>query len=79
MRLGFRGGRLAVVAPDQADRALEALRGTRGGAEAVIIGEQGEDAITAREMAAAIGSIPWEVVCRLGTRIPRRYPGDDDA
>ena len=43
------------------------------GDEVVIIGRQGEDEITAREMAAAIGTIPWEVVCRLGSRIQRRY------
>jgi hypothetical protein len=24
-------------------------------------------------MAAAIGAIPWEVLCRLGSRIERRY------
>ena len=38
-----------------------------------IIGPQGDDEITAREMAAAIGTIPWEVVCRLGSRIERNY------
>src|SRR5439155_478211 len=27
----------------------------------------------AREMAATIGSIPWEIVCRVGTRIERVY------
>ena len=25
--------------------------------------------------AAAIGTIPWEVVCRLGTRVERQYSG----
>ena len=29
--------------------------------------------IDAREMAAAMGTIPWEVVCRIGTRIERSY------
>jgi len=24
-------------------------------------------------MASAIGTIPWEIVCRLGSRIERRY------
>ena len=43
------------------------------GDEVVIIGRQGDEEITARETAAAIGSIPWEVVCRLGARIERRY------
>ena len=43
------------------------------GDEVVIIGRQGNAAITAREVAAEIGTIPWEVVCRLGSRIDRRY------
>lgn len=43
------------------------------GDEVVLIGRQGDDEITAREMAATIGAIPWEVVCRLGSRIERRY------
>lgn len=43
------------------------------GDEVVLIGTQGDDEITAREMAAAIGAIPWEVVCRLGSRIERQY------
>ena len=36
------------------------------GDEVVLIGRQGDEEITAREIAAAIGSIPWEVLCRLG-------------
>ena len=43
------------------------------GDEVVLIGRQGDDEITAREIAAAIGTIPWEVVCRLGSRIERQY------
>jgi alanine racemase len=42
----------------------------------VIIGAQGDGPgarLDAREMAAAIGTIPWEVVARIGTRIERRY------
>ncbi len=46
------------------------------GDEVVLIGRQGDDEITAREMAAAIGAIPWEVVCRLGARIERHYEGN---
>ena len=43
------------------------------GDEVVFIGRQGGARSTAREMAAAIGAIPWEIVCRLGARIERRY------
>jgi alanine racemase len=46
------------------------------GDEVVIIGRQGSESwqqIDAREMAAAIGTIPYEVVCRIGSRIERQY------
>jgi alanine racemase len=48
----------------------------RPGDEVVFLGQQGRESwqrIDAREMAAAIGTIPWEIVCRLGTRIERHY------
>ena len=46
------------------------------GDEVVLLGKQGDESwqrIDAREVAAAIGTIPWEIVCRLGTRIERHY------
>ena len=52
------------------------------GDEVVILGRQGEESwqqIDARDMAASIGMIPWEVVCRLGTRVERAYTGRVDA
>jgi alanine racemase len=43
------------------------------GDEVVIVGEQGEESIDVRETAAAIGTIPYELLCRVGTRIERLY------
>jgi len=43
------------------------------GDEVVIIGSQGAERIDVREMAAQIGTIPWEILCRIGTRIERVY------
>jgi alanine racemase len=46
------------------------------GDEVVLLGKQGDESwqrIDAREVAAAIGTIPWEIVCRLGTRVERQY------
>ena len=43
------------------------------GDEVVIIGSQGADRIDVREMAAAIGTIPYEILCRIGSRIERIY------
>jgi alanine racemase len=46
------------------------------GDEVVILGTQGDQRIDVREMAATIGTIPWEVLCRIGSRIERVYTGD---
>jgi alanine racemase len=43
------------------------------GDEVILVGTQGGECIDAREMAAAIGSIPWEILSRVGTRIERVY------
>ncbi len=43
------------------------------GDEVVIIGRQGEETITADEMANLLGTINYEVVFTNGTRVPRRY------
>lgn len=43
------------------------------GDEVVLLGTQGDASITAWDWAAATGSIPNEVLSRLGTRAPRQY------
>jgi alanine racemase len=43
------------------------------GAEAVAIGSQGEEHITADDIACRCGTIGYEVLCNLGTDIERRY------
>jgi alanine racemase len=45
------------------------------GDEVVLIGRQGDDVITAEEMADWIGTIGYEVVCGVTERVPRRYVG----
>lgn len=43
------------------------------GDEVVLLGRQGEQEITAEEWAGLLGTINYEVVCRFGPRLPRRY------
>ena len=43
------------------------------GDDVVIIGPQDGDRIDVREMAAQIGTIPYEILCRIGSRIERLY------
>ena len=45
------------------------------GDDAVIIGRQGTDEITANEVAAWLGTISYEVLCSIGPRVPRIYQG----
>ena len=41
------------------------------GDEAVLLGSQGEEEIGAWEIAERFGTIPWEVFCWIGDRVPR--------
>jgi alanine racemase len=45
--------------------------------EVVLIGSQGDHAITAEEVARAAGMIPYEVLVGLNERIPREHHGAD--
>jgi alanine racemase len=45
----------------------------KAGDEAVLIGRQGEDEITADELASLIGTINYEVVSQVNKRVPRFY------
>jgi alanine racemase len=69
----IRGRRAPIVGSVCMDMLMADVTGTEvsPGDEVVIIGSQGDESINVREMAAAIGTIPWEIVCRLGSRIER--------
>ncbi len=43
------------------------------GDEAVLLGRQGSEEITAADLARQAGTISWEILCHLGLRLPRRY------
>jgi alanine racemase len=45
------------------------------GTEVVLLGRQGDETITAAEWARKLGTIPYEVCCGIGERVPRRYVG----
>jgi alanine racemase len=71
----IRGRRAPIVGSVCMDMLMADVTGLEvsPGDEVVIVGKQGDDQIDVREMAAAIGTIPWEVVCRVGSRIERVY------
>jgi alanine racemase len=70
-----RGKRVPVVGSVCMDMTTIDVTGldVHTGDEVVIVGQQGDEAIGMREIAAAIGTIPYELLCRVGTRIERRY------
>jgi alanine racemase len=43
------------------------------GEEVVLIGRQGDDILSAEEVASKLGTIPYELICMLSARIPRVY------
>src|SRR5512142_1301262 len=47
--------------------------GVREGDEVVLIGGQSGERITAGDIAAKTGTIPYEVLCGIGSRVPRIY------
>ena len=71
----IRGRRAPIVGSVCMDMLMADVTGmdVSPGDEAVIIGSQGDDRIDVREMAATIGTIPWEILCRIGSRIERVY------
>jgi alanine racemase len=52
---------------------LEPARGD----EVVLIGRQGDEEITAAELADLAGTINYEIVTRVGPRVPREYATDE--
>src|SRR5437588_3055822 len=76
----IRGRRAPIVGSVCMDMLMADVTGLEisPGDEVVIIGSQklpngDEDRIHVREMAAAIGTIPYEILCRIGSRIERVY------
>jgi len=49
------------------------------GDEVVLLGRQGDEEITAESWAATLGTIGYEIVCGISTRVPRRYHGGPGA
>ncbi len=73
---GRRAPIVGAVSMDMLTVDVTGIDGVSTGDEVVLLGSQGPESwqtIDAREMAAWIGTIPYEVLCRLGTRVTRRY------
>jgi alanine racemase len=45
------------------------------GDEVVLLGRQGEEEVSAWELAASAGTVAYEIVSRIGPRVPRDHRG----
>jgi alanine racemase len=66
---------LGRVTMDQTLVDVSTVPGVAAGDEAVLIGRQGREEITATELARACGTVPWEVLTNITYRVPRIYRG----
>ena len=66
---------LGRVTMDQTLVDVSPLKRVRPGDEAVLIGKQGREEITATELAAWCGTVPWEILTGITYRVPRVYRG----
>lgn len=72
---GRRARVAGTVCMDQTMIDVTDVPGVVVGDEVVLIGRQGEEAVTADEMAARCGTIHYETLCGIGARVPRRFVG----
>ncbi len=59
------------VSMDQTMVDVTAIPETAIGDEVVLLGRQGDHTLTAWDLADLAGTIPWEVLCAIGPRVPR--------
>jgi alanine racemase len=69
-----RGRRRAIAGTVTMDQLMVDLGddAVEVGDEVVLLGRQGDETVTATEWAARLGTIPYEIVCNIGPRVPRR-------
>jgi len=75
-----RGQRVPVVGSVCMDMTMIDVTGldVHPGDPVVIVGAQGGEEMGMREIASSIGTIPYELLCRVGTRIERQYVSRGD-
>jgi alanine racemase len=71
---GLRCPVLGRVTMDQIVVDVTAAGEIGAGEEAVIIGSQGRETITAEELAAQAGTISWDIFTGIKSRVARIYP-----
>jgi alanine racemase len=70
---GHRAPIVGVVCMDMVMADVTHIPDVTVGDDVMVIGRQGQDEITADDLAELIGTIPYEVLCSIGPRVPRQY------
>ena len=70
---GKRARVAGIVCMDLTMIDVSQIPDVQAGDEVVLLGKQGTDEISAVEMAGWMETIPYEVLCGIGKRVPRRY------
>jgi alanine racemase len=70
---GHRAPVVGTVCMDMVMVDVTAIPGVMVGDDAVVIGRQGQEEVTATDIAAWTDTIPYEVLCSIGPRVPRLY------
>lgn len=73
---GTRAPLAGNICMDQCMIDVTGIDGVKVGDEVVLMGSQGEETITAEELASLLGTINYEIVCMIGKRVPRVYIKD---
>jgi len=71
-----RGQRCAVIGRVTMDLMMidvSKVEGVRVGDDVVLMGRDGSEEASCAELAEKAGTIPWEIVTRIGTRVRRVY------
>jgi len=70
---GRRAPVVGTVCMDMVMVDVTAIPGVMTGDDVVVIGRQGHEEVTANDIAAWTDTIPYEVLCAIGPRVPRLY------
>jgi len=68
---GKRVKQVGTVCMDMTMIDVTDVPGVREGEEVVLMGDQGEERISADDLAGLCDTIPYEIFCAIGTRVPR--------
>jgi alanine racemase len=70
---GHKAPQVGTICMDMSMIDVTDIAEVQEGDEVILFGQQGKESITADEMAAQAGTIPYEILCGVGKRVPRIY------